>query len=137
MTNIYYLDEPLNRDEFEHVKSVMAELEGLKYIQGIKQIRVATVLPSEHKIIETEEELNSELKFLTKSLLACGLKKEQGNQVVWVMPKNTVWGLRYSLAIEKITGYMPYTAKRWKWVGEEQVREEIHVLDNHGLMYGK
>lgn len=42
----------------------------------------------------------------------------------------------YAYAITEETGFAPYFIKRWHGEGDDMVRGEIEVIDEHGLMGG-
>lgn len=136
--NIYYLDFPLTQDEYLFVSDYLAENENLQDLDQPKQIRVPSILPSNIPTINSDSDLNKVTALLMRNLNNCGLNKDAGKQVVWVMPKEPRWGTHFQLAIERITGYMPYVAQRWYYDDDDTlVRGDLRIIDGHGAMYGK
>jgi hypothetical protein len=80
----------------------------------------------------------SDIELLKKHLIRAGLRKDAGRQVVWAMPKDTAWGVRFQLSIFEITGFYPYVVQRWsRDDAGALVKRDIRLIDGHGMMGGK
>lgn len=135
---VYYLDESLDKEELEFVKSSLVQREGLLSIQEIEQIRIPTILPTPQENGSFSETIEEQTQLLEKNLLKVGINESYGTQVVWVMPKETHWGVKFQLAISNLTGCFPYVFQRWS-VNEagKTVRKNMRLIDGHGMMGGK
>lgn len=134
---IYYLDEPLNDEELAFVRESLAEREGLRAIQDLEQVRVPMVLPMPRDG-KLEESIEVQTQRLQQNLMHSGLSHGVGGQIVWVMPRETHWGVKFQLAIADLTGFYPYVLQRWRpSESGELVRGNPRLIDGHGKMGGK
>ena len=135
---IYYLDEKLSQEELEFIKKSMVDFEDLRSIQDIKQIKISSLLPAPDKngtLTHTPEEL---INIAVKNLIKSGIEKENGAQIVWVMPKEIHWNGIFQMAIMNITGFSPYMVQRW--LPDEEGRltvKGLRIIDGHGLFGNK
>lgn len=133
---VYYLDEPLSDEDETFVVESLAAREGVSLTSKITQNRVATVLPAH--VDGSPRELASDTELLKKHLVRAGLRKDAGRQVVWAMPKDTAWGVRFQLSIFEITGFYPYVLQRWSRNEDGSlVKRDTRLIDGHGMMGGK
>lgn len=130
------MDEPLNEADKAFVIEFLVDREAIDSDSMIVQSRVATVLPTH--VGQLIRDPSSDIELLKKHLIRAGLRKDAGRQVVWAMPKDTAWGVRFQLSIFEITGFYPYVIQRWSFDGEgTMVRRDTRLIDGHGMMGGK
>jgi hypothetical protein len=137
MMRVYYLDEPLSKQELGVLKKALVQLEGLKSIQSIEQVRVPDVLPTPGKDGLFEEDLFQLAHSAKKNLFRARLERDAGIQVTWVVPEDTHWGVIFQQAMYEITGFFPYIVQRWQYEGDRLVRGNVRVLDGHEMIVGK
>ena len=135
---ILYYDEPLSDEDLEFTTRYVVEKKGLKAIQKLKQVEIAKPITLNLVSTDSDEKLHRDLDILKGNLRRAGVSTNSGRNIMWVMPKETAWGARYSLAIEELTGYKPYTLQRWTYDEERGMyRGEARIIDAHGLMFGE
>lgn len=135
MIPVYYLDEPLSDEDAAFVVESLADREGISVDSKIAQNRVANVLPAH--IDGALRMPASDIELLKKHLVRAGLRKDAGRQIVWVMPRDTAWGVRFQLSIFEITGFYPYVLQRWGHADDgEVVKRNTRLIDGHGMMGG-
>ena len=135
---ILHYDEPLCDEDLEFAKRYFVEKHGLKAIRNLKQVEVAKPITLMPVGGYADKESHQELDILKVNLRRAGISINSGRKIIWVMPKETAWGARYSLAIEELTGYMPYTFQRWIYDEEMGMyRGEARITDAHDLMFGE
>lgn len=133
---IYYLDSELSPEDMIFLKESIASREGIGWIQKIEQIRVPSVLPSDLDLKNIS--LEKQLELVRNSLVKSGIEVDIGKQIIWVMPKDTHWGMKFQMAILEITGIGPYTLQRWR--RDEDGHLELgypRLIDTQGLLGGK
>ena len=133
---VYYLDEPLNDEDSAFVVEALIARESTSADSKIAQNRVATLFPAH--VDGAIREPATDIELLKKHLIRAGLRKDAGRQVVWVMPRDIAWGVRFQLSIFEITGFYPYVLQRWSR-GEDGavVKRNTRLIDGHGMMGGK
>lgn len=126
-TCIYYLEEPLSEDDAAYVASELCSG------GSIEQVRIPHVLPiisGSWWTIEEEQKLE---KLLRSHLKTCGMRHDQGKQVILVAPRSVDLYSALSRAVAAETGLPPYL------VQTEQQREAIgdpgatRIIDMAGL----
>ncbi|MFZ5675711.1 MAG: hypothetical protein ACOZAM_22360 [Pseudomonadota bacterium] len=131
----YYLDEPLDEEECAFVIEFFEERESLS-VTSIVQTRVANILPAQ--TLAEPREVGADIQLLKNHLIRAGMRKDAGRQVVWVMPRDSSWGVKFQLTIFEITGYYPYVLQRWRRDEDGSMRRgDIRIIDGHGMMGGK
>ena len=132
---VYYLDEPLSDDDREFIIASLVERDGIADDSVIEETRVPNVLPADDSV---PRDSGADTDLLKNHLIRAGLRKHAGQQIVWVMPKSTAWGVRFQFSIFEITGYYPYVLQRWSFNEDESIeRRDTRLIDIHGAMGGK
>ena len=131
---IYYMDEPLNKEEWQSIKNFLAERDGVNSIKAVEQIRVPMVLPIPGTNGKFKEDITERINLIKNNLLKAGLRRDQGSQIVWVLPRDLDWGSIFQMAIYEITGFFPYIVQRWFYLDEQIIRRDIRLIDGHGMM---
>ena len=133
---VYYLDEPLSDEDGAFVIESLAARDAAGANSQISQSRVATVFPA--NVEGMVRDAATDIELLKKHLIRAGLRKDAGRQVVWAMPKDSAWGIRFQLSIFEITGFYPYVLQRWsRNDAGALVKRNIRLIDGHGMMGGK
>ncbi len=135
----YYLDQPLSRAELSSVRETVAYRESVEADEiELKQVQVPSVWPAMSPGQYNEpRESERHTQLVRRNLQNAGIRQDVGRQVVWVMPKETYWGVVFQLAIFEETGFYPYTVQRWSMKGSRIVRGPLRVIDGHGMMGGR
>lgn len=133
----FYLDEPLLPEEEALVLDALAARGALKDREKaqFEYRRVPSVLPVRNT---TGVNLNDEVAHLTdllrKHLRRAGIRSLR-TQPLWLMPKETYWGVIFQLACYEETGFYPYVIQRWRPAEDGSlVRAEVRLIDGHGMM---
>jgi hypothetical protein len=124
---IYYLEEPLSEVEATFVASELCGGE------PIEQVRIPYVLPILPQDGWTDEEEQKIVKLLRTHLKACGMRQDQGKQVILVAPKSMDWYSALARAVAAETGLHPYlvqTNEQREAIGNPG---DIRILDMAGL----
>jgi hypothetical protein len=136
--NIYYMDEPLNKQELVVAKELLVDFEGLPSIQEVQQVKVAVLLPADDQD-QSMRLLNDRIQANTNSfeqnLKRAGIAADIGRPVVWVAPTDGYWGAIAIRSIAQATGVYPYVVQRWSRSEQgEFIRVPIRMIDGNGMM---
>ena len=132
--NIYYLDQALDAEELEFIKSTLKKRHGGLSFSDIRQVRVPAVLPAPTEDGSYEENIIERLRIARRNLLRTDIEKQAGAPVIWIMPKGAHWGTVFQLAIQELTGYFPFIVLLWRQEGDQLVRSEARFIDNSGMV---
>lgn len=127
-TRIYYLEDPLSEEDVSFVSS---ELCGGG---PIEQVRIPYVLPLVPEGGWTPSDEEKSEKLLRNHLKACGMKKDQGKQVVLVAPKDTDWYVCLARAVTAETGLRPFLVQTEKQRDAIGNPGSLRILDMAALL---
>lgn len=135
MLRIYYLDRPLDEIEVAVANTLMAHFKG--YVaDSVEQVRIPMVLPAPSSSGTLGMSLDEQMDFIHDLLLMAGLGREIGSQVVFVMPDEVHWGVKFQSVIMDMTGFFPYVVQRCVPGDEGKPAEaRMRIIDGDGLMY--
>lgn len=131
----YYLDEALGEPELDFVRQSLIG-PWAKFKTGaaaLEQKRVPGVLPlpdAQGVYAHTREQRAERVR---TNLQHAGIRAHHGQQVVWVMPRDTEWDAIFQFAIREETGYAPYVAQRWFTQQDRLVHGSVRVVNTQML----
>jgi len=133
----YYLDEPLNDEEREFVEATLLG-PWARFKTGAKSLgqrRVPSVLPMPGAEFSNEKSWEKMFGILSNNLSHAGIGDDRGKQVAFIGPREIRWAALFQNVIYEETGFMPYLLKRWFPVGDDFERQEIQIIDTHGVFF--
>ena len=134
----YYLDEPLTDIERQFVERVLIG-PWAKFKTGasaILQRRVPLVLPTPCEDGTYSETREQRAERIRPNLRHAGIRKDNGRQVIWVMPRDPTWDAIFQFAIREETGLAPFVVQRWFVEGLDTVRKDVRIIDTQMLLQG-
>lgn len=134
----YYLDEPLVDDEFRFVEQTLTG-PWARFRTGagaLEQKRVPAVLPVPGAGGAYADDREQRAQRVRANLRHAGIRADNGQQVVWITPRDPDWDAIFQFAIREETGFAPYVAQRWFVENGVAVRGQIRVVDAQMLMRG-
>ena len=100
----------------------------------LDQKKVTCLLPASGKDGTFADSPGRLIDMVKMNLARAGIAGQKGLQVVWLVPKDAVWGSLFQVALYEETGFFPVTVHRWRFDGERMVKKGLVIMDGQGMM---
>lgn len=130
----YYLDEPLSKGELDIVGGILlgpwARFRTGAASLAQKRVPAVLPLPDDHGVYAQSREERA--RMICPNLRHAGIARDNGRQVVWVMPHDMEWDAIFQFAIRQETGYGPFVVQRA--ADGLEMQDGMRVIDTHMLL---